>query len=83
MGEIGEQARQRDNQAGEVDFRKDTRVTDQRIGTLCHASLEIIPQHGSAHIEDQMGHTIGRHIGHLAENHREDNGCHQGLDDEP
>jgi hypothetical protein len=81
--QVGDQDRDRHRQAREVDLAEETGVADEGLGGLRQAGGEVCPDDGPGHVEEERRDAVGGQSGDPAEDHGEDNGGQQRLQQVP
>ena len=82
-----DQIRHRDGERGdeprEIDLAEDAGVGRESGGGLVQAGGEVVPGGGAGQVEQHRRQPTGGNLRHAAEDHREDQGGKQRLDEEP
>ena len=81
--QIGDDCRQRNDQARKIDLAEEVGVVNERAGGALEGLGEVVPAEQPGEVEKHRRQSVGRNLGHLAEDHREDDRRQQRLENEP
>ena len=79
----GGHARQRDDEAREIDFAEDAGIGSQHVGVLIEAGSEVVPHKDAAEIEDSLRYAASGDACQPAEDEHIHDGGEDGADEKP
>jgi len=83
LDEVGNNDRERRDEARKVDFAENAGVGHEGGGGFCEAGREVVPRRDAGEIKEHRRQAVGGELGQSAEDHREHGRGEQRLDEKP